>query len=219
MKLTYKHTLYASYVGFITLAVINNLAPLLFVTFQREFALSLEQIGFLISLNFGVQIFTDTIAAKYADKLGYRVCAVLAHVLCVSGLLLMGLLPFVFTNGYAGLLAAVILNGIGGGLLEVLISPIVESLPGDEKASAMSLLHSFYCWGHVAVVLLSTLFFLLAGIKRWYFLPVIWSLVSAANIFLFSQVPLRKIVDEDQKIPLRELFYQKYFWLFIVLMI
>ena len=198
MKLTYKHTLYASYVGFITLAVINNLAPLLFVTFQREFALSLEQIGFLISLNFGVQIFTDTIAAKYADKLGYRVCAVLAHVLCVSGLLLMGLLPFVFTNGYAGLLAAVILNGIGGGLLEVLISPIVESLPGDEKASAMSLC-ILLLLGHVAVVLLSTLFFLLAGIKRWYFLPVIWSLVSAANIFLFSQVPLRKIVDEDQK--------------------
>ncbi|NLG87780.1 MAG: MFS transporter [Clostridiaceae bacterium] len=219
MKLTYKHTLYASYIGFITLAIINNLAPLLFVTFQREFDLSLEQIGFLISLNFGVQIFIDTVSAKYADKLGYRFCAVLAHVLCVSGLLLMGLIPFVFTNGYAGLLAAVILNGIGGGLLEVLISPIVESLPGDEKASAMSLLHSFYCWGHVAVVLLSTLYFVLAGINRWYWLPIIWSFVPAANIFLFSTVPLRKIVDDEQKIPLRELFREKYFRLFIVLMI
>jgi len=171
MKLTYKHTLYASYIGFITLSIINNLSPLLFVTFQREFDITLERIGLLISLNFGIQIITDIISAKYADKFGYRICAVFAHVFSLSGLLAMGILPFVFADGYTGLLVAVILNGIGGGLIEVLISPIVESLPGDEKASAMSLLHSFYCWGHVAVVLLSTLFFLLAGINHWYYFP------------------------------------------------
>jgi len=219
MKFTYKHTLYASYIGYITQAIINNLTPLLFVTFQREFNITLEQIGFLISLNFGIQIFTDTISAKYADKFGYRICAVFAHILTLSGLLAMGILPFVFSNGYTGLMAAVILNGIGGGLIEVLISPIVESLPGEEKASAMSLLHSFYCWGHVAVVLLSTLYFLLAGINHWYYLPVIWSLVPAVNIFLFSKVPLRKIVEEEQKIPLRKLLGQNYFWLFIILML
>ncbi|NLV62500.1 MAG: MFS transporter, partial [Clostridiaceae bacterium] len=199
MKLTYKHTLYASYIGFITLSIINNLSPLLFVTFQREFDITLERIGLLISLNFGIQIITDIISAKYADKFGYRICAVFAHVFSLSGLLAMGILPFVFADGYTGLLVAVILNGIGGGLIEVLISPIVESLPGDEKASAMSLLHSFYCWGHVAVVLLSTLFFLLAGINHWYYLPIIWSLVPAVNIFLFSKVPLRKIVEDEQK--------------------
>ncbi len=219
MKLTYKHTLYASYIGFITLSIINNLSPLLFVTFQREFDITLERIGLLISLNFGIQIITDIISAKYADKFGYRICAVFAHVFSLSGLLAMGILPFIFADGYTGLLVAVILNGIGGGLIEVLISPIVESLPGDEKASAMSLLHSFYCWGHVAVVLLSTLFFLRAGINHWYYLPIIWSLVPAVNIFLFSKVPLRKIVEDEQKIPLRKLFYQKYFWLFIILMI
>ena len=146
MKYTYKHTLYASYVGYITQAIINNLSPLLFVTFQREFNLSQELIGLLISLNFGTQILVDLAAVRFVDKIGYRKSAVIAHSASALGLISLGILPNVLSSPYMGLVIAVLLNSIGGGIIEVIISPIVESLPGDEKAAAMSLLHSFYCW-------------------------------------------------------------------------
>ena len=185
MKLGYKHTLYASYLGYITQAIINNLAPLLFVTFQNQFEISLQQIGLLVSINFAIQMIVDVLAVKVIDKLGYRPCIVAAHVLATVGLVGMGIFPFVFPNAYLGLLTAVFLNAIGGGLLEVLVSPIVEALPGDQKESAMSLLHSFYCWGHVGVVLLSTLYFVTIGIEYWYFLPMLWAILPLFNIFFF----------------------------------
>ncbi len=219
MKLTYKHTLYASYLGYITQAIVNNLAPLLFIIFQKEFDISIERIGLLISLNFGIQIITDLIAARYIDKIGYRISAVAAHIFCTIGLIGMGTLPFLFQDGYIGLLIAIIINAIGGGLIEVLISPIVESLPGDEKASAMSLLHSFYCWGHVAVVLCSTLYFLIIGTDNWMYLPMIWAVIPLFNTFLFAKVPLRKLVEDHEKIPLRGLLTKSIFWIFFFLMI
>ena len=142
-QLSFKHTKYASYIGYITQAIVNNLAPLLFIVFQDNFSISLEKIGLLISLNFTVQIVTDIIAAKYVDKVGYRAASILAHILCTIGLISLGILPGIMSHPYRGLVIAMIINGIGGGLIEVLISPIVEALPGDEKESAMSMLHSF----------------------------------------------------------------------------
>lgn len=219
MKLTYRHTLYASYLGYITQAIVNNLAPLLFLTFQRSYSISLELIGFLISINFGTQIVTDILAAKYLDKIGYRTGVVSAHILCTVGLISMGILPHILPSPYIGLVIAIIINGIGGGLIEVLISPIVESLPGEEKASAMSLLHSFYCWGHVAVVLLSTLYFTLAGIENWFYLTALWALLPAINIFLFAKVPLCPwAAPEEQEEPVK-LHKSKLFWLFFLLMV
>ena len=219
MKYTYRHTLYASYLGYITQAIINNLAPLLFVTFQKEFHISLEQIGLLISFNFAVQIATDLAAVKYVDKIGYRKAAVIAHVLSFSGIVALAVFPFLFLNPYLGLISAMFISAVGGGLLEVLISPIVESLPGEEKASAMSLLHSFYCWGHVAVVILSTAWFLLLGMDRWFFLPFFWAVIPLLNTFLFAKVPMRVLVEEEKRVPLRKLFTRKFFWLFFVLMV
>lgn len=219
MKYTYRHTLYASYLGFVTQAIINNLPPLLFVTFQREFSLSLEQIGLLISVNFGVQLLTDLVAVKLIDRIGYRTGIVGAHVFAFLGLVSFSVLPFVFANPYAGLVIVMIICSVGGGLLEVLVSPIVEALPGEQKASAMSLLHSFYCWGQVAVVLLSTVFFVTVGLKYWCYLPILWSFLPFANILFFAKVPLRKLVEEEQQIPLRQLFGRRLFWLFVLLMI
>ena len=167
MIFSYKHTKYASYLGYFTQAIINNLAPLLFVMFQLEFQISIEKIGFLISLNFGIQIITDFLAAKYVDKIGYRAAIVIAHMVSGIGLVGLGLFPRVFTNSYLGLAIAISICAVGGGLIEVLISPIVEALPGDEKDSAMSMLHSFYCWGYVSVVLGSTLYFNTIGIIKW----------------------------------------------------
>lgn len=152
MHLTYKHTKYASYMGLFTQAIVNNLAPLLFVTFQSQFQISLEKISLLIMLNFCTQILTDLICAKYVDRIGYRKAMILANVCCVIGLSGLGIFPLLLSNPYLGLMLAVVLNGIGGGIMEVVVSPVVEALPGDEKESAMSMLHSFYCWGQVSVV-------------------------------------------------------------------
>ncbi|MDO4355497.1 MAG: MFS transporter [Clostridia bacterium] len=219
MTFTHRHTLAACYIGYITQAIVNNLAPLLFVTFQSEFALSLPMIGALISVNFVTQIITDLVSAKYVDKIGYRAATVLAHILATLGLVGFAVLPSLLPNAYAGVLVAMVLCAIGGGLNEVLISPIVESLPGDAKAQAMSLLHSFYCWGHMGVVLLSTLFFATLGVANWRVLCVLWAIVPLLNTFLFAKVPLRVLVEDEQRVPLGQLFRQRIFWLFMILMI
>ena len=220
MRFTFKHTIYASYLGYITQAIVVNLAPLLFATFQSQFGISLERIGLIISVNFGVQILVDLAAARFIDKTGYRIPVVAAHVFAATGLALMGVLPFVMNNAYAGLLIATVLMAVGGGLIEVLISPIVEASPGEEKAAAMSLLHSFYSWGQVGVVLLSTLYFVTAGHDAWRFLPIVWAVVPVFNIYLFSRVPLNVLAGEGGgRAPLGKLFSSGVFWVLLILMV
>lgn len=219
MKLTYKHTKYAAYIGYITQAIVNNLPALLFVIFNTDYGISLEKIGLLVTLNFGVQILVDLMAVKYIDRIGYRAGVVAAHVFAVLGLCCFGMLPEIMVDKYAAIVIAMVLNAIGGGLTEVLISPIVESLPGDEKASAMSILHSFYCWGHMAVVILSTAFFAFIGIENWRVLPFIWAAVPLFNIFFFSKVPLRVLVEESQRVPVSRLCKSGLFWMLMLLMV
>lgn len=219
MNRKYKQTLYASYLGYITQAIVNNLAPLLFVTFQKEFSISLERIGFLIIFNFGIQMLVDFISARYVERIGYKICIVAAHFFAFFGLVGLGLFPYWFKDPYIGLLLAIVIYAIGGGLIEVLISPIVEALPTDEKSSAMSLLHSFYCWGQVLVVVLSTLYFVTVGLKHWYYLPLLWSLVPLFNAIFFTQVPVNTLGEQGGSLPLRSLFSMKLFWLFIVMML
>ena len=219
MKLNYRHTKYAAYIGYITQAIINNLPALLFVTFNTDYGVSLEKIGLIVSINFGIQILVDFFAVKYIDRIGYRRGAVAAHIFAVLGLVCFSILPEIMVNKYMAILISMSMCAIGGGLTEVLISPIVESLPGDEKASAMSILHSFYCWGHMAVVILSTLFFMFIGIENWRILPVIWAVVPLFNIFFFSKVPLRVLVEEDERVPVSRLFRNKVFWVLMLLMV
>lgn len=220
MKKNYTYTIYACYIGYVVQAIINNLAPLLFLTFQRNFDISLERIGLLISINFCTQIIVDLISAKYVDRIGYRTAIIAAHVCSAAGLIGLGVLPRYMANPYMGLVIAMICNAVGGGLIEVLVSPIVEAAPSSSaKEAAMSLLHSFYCWGHVGVVILSTVGFQSLGMDRWYYLPILWSIVPAANIFLFSQVPIRVLVEEDEQIPAVKLLTMKSFWLFFALML
>lgn len=219
-----QHTLYASYLGYITQAIVNNLAPLLFVTFQKEWDISLEKIALLISINFIIQIITDFVAAYYVDRIGYRPLIIVAHLLAFVGLVGLGVFPYLFdylcSSPYAGLLFAILLYAIGGGLIEVLVSPIVEALPnGDQKAKAMSLLHSFYCWGHVLVVLGSTLFFITVGIQYWYLLTIFWSLLPLLNSILFAKVPIYQLGAHEDTIPLSQFVKTKLFWLFVLLMI
>lgn len=219
MSSNYKHTLYASYLGYVTQAIINNLAPLLFLTFQRTYHISFAQIGFLLSLNFGIQLLVDLLSVKYIDRIGYRRAVVWAHILAAVGLICLFALPELLPKPYTGLMIAICIYAIGGGALEVLISPIVEACPTEGKASQMSLLHSFYCWGHVLVVLLSTIFFQVFGIENWNYLVCFWAIVPLFNAIYFSKVPINKLVEEESIMPVRALFSLKTFWIFILLMI
>ena len=218
MKATYKDTLHACYLGYITQAIVNNLAPLFFVIFHDNFHISFEKIGRLILINFTTQIITDILAIKYVDRIGYRSAAVLAHFFAFFGLVGLGILPLLLPDPYIGLAIAVIVYAIGGGLIEVIISPIVESLPGDAKASAMSLLHSFYCWGQLAVVLITTLIIKIFGNQIWNLLPILWSIIPAYNLFKFMRVPLMPIISEEERIPIKGLLSSHLFIIALVLM-
>lgn len=219
MKMEYKHTRYASYIGYITQAIVNNFMPLLFLIFQRDFGISLEKIGLLISINFSMQIVVDFLAARYVDRLGYRNCIMAAHIFCFMGLVGLGVLPELLPKPFSGILIAIIINAIGGGLIEVLISPIVEALPGNEKEKAMSLLHSFYCWGHVGVVIISTAFFSIFGIQKWKYLSIAWSFVPLFNTWNFMRVPIQMLKKEGEEISIKKLFCVKSLWVFFLLMI
>jgi len=218
LKATYKDTLHACYLGYITQAIVNNLAPLLFVIFHDNFSISFEKIGRLILINFTTQIITDILAIKYVDRVGYKSAAVLAHFFAFFGLVGLGVLPLLLPNAYTGLAIAVIIYATGGGLIEVVISPIVESLPGDAKASAMSLLHSFYCWGQLAVVFITTLIIKIFGNHVWNILPILWAIIPAYNLFKFMRVPLMPIISEEERIPIKGLLSSHLFIIALVLM-
>jgi MFS family permease len=218
-KLTYKNTIAACFLGYIVQAVVNNFAPLLFLTFQKSYGIPLSQITLLITFNFGVQLLVDLLSARFVDKIGYRTAALIAHGLSAAGMVLLALLPNRMDNAFAGLLIAVTVYAVGGGLLEVIISPIVESCPTKNKETTMSLLHSFYCWGSVGVVLISTLYFAVFGVQNWVWMALIWALLPLANSVLFAFVPLYPLVDETKEsIPVRRLFAMKGFWIVMLMM-
>ncbi len=216
----YQHTLTACYIGYITQAIVNNFAPLLFLTFQRSYGISLGKISLLVTINFGVQLMIDFLAAHFVDRIGYRVCMVGAHICAGAGLIAMAFLPPLLSDSFLGLVLAIVLYAIGGGLLEVLVSPIVEACPTERKEATMSLLHSFYCWGHMGVVILSTLFFTAFGIGNWKILAVLWAVVPLFNACYFSLVPIRKLVEEEEEgLSVRQLSGRKVFWILMILMV
>ena len=219
-KNNYQLTMYACFIGYIVQAIVNNFLPLLFVTFQKTYSIPLTQITLLITLNFGIQLVIDMLSAGFVDKIGYRASAIIAHVCSAAGLVLLTVLPGAFPDPFAGILIAVFIYAIGGGLIEVLISPILEACPTDNKEKAMSLLHSFYCWGHVGVVLISTLFFTLFGIENWKILAVCWAVVPAANIILFAKAPIYSLHEEGETgLTLKQLFTRKVFWVMMLMML
>lgn len=219
IRKNYNHTIYACYIGYITQAIVNNFVPLLFLTFATDYQLSLDRITLITTINFLVQLLVDLLAVKVVDKIGYRPCLIFGHICSAAGLVGLAFLPQMLGNAYAGVMSSVVLYAIGGGLMEVLISPVVEACPTKKKEAAMSLLHSFYCWGHVGVVLLSTFFFQVFGISNWKLLACTWALVPLINCFYFALVPIYPIVSEEEKLSLKGLLGQKAFWLLIVLMI
>jgi len=219
VKNNYNHTVFACYFGYIIQAIVNNFAPLLFLTFRDEFGIPLHRITTLVTINFLFQLFIDVVCAKVVDKIGYRKCIVAAQFFSALGIAGLGILPDLFPNAYTGIIVSILLYATGGGLIEVLVSPIVEACPIKNKKAAMSLLHSFYCWGHLFVVLASTLFFTAFGIKNWRILAFIWSIVPFINTFYFAKVPIAHLTQEGEQMNLKELFSSKQFLLFILIMV
>lgn len=219
MKVNYNKTIYACFVGYVVQAIINNFVPLLFLTYQSSYQISLSKITLLVTINFGTQLLVDLLSIGFVDKIGYRASIVIAHILSAAGLFLLTILPEVFSDPFNGLLIAVVIYACGGGLLEVLVSPIVEACPTDNKEKAMSLLHSFYCWGHVGVVLLSTVFFKIFGISSWKVMSVVWALIPIVNTVVFTRVPMAPLISEGESgLKLGQLARKKNFWVLLLLM-
>lgn len=216
---TYKETTIACYIGYFIQAIINNLSPILFIIFRQEFGISLSDIGSLILINFLSQTIVDIISVKIVDRVGYKSIILLSHFCAFLGLLLLGTLPRYSTAPFAALVLATVVSALGSGMIEVTISPIVDAIPSEKKAADMSLLHSFYCWGQMAVVGLSTIFIRLAGNRFWFVLPLLWALVPLVNLLNFSTLPFPRTLKEDEKIPLRKLLTSKNFVVAMLLML
>lgn len=220
MNSGFKKTICSCYVGYIVQAIINNFIPLLFLTFQSSYNISLVQITSLIAINFILQLITDLASVTFVDKIGYRASIIIAHILASAGLVLLTIMPEILPNAFAGILMAVAVYAVGSGLIEVLVSPIVEACPTDNKETAMSMLHSAYCWGQVLVVLFSTIFFSVFGIENWKIMSLIWAVVPAVNAFSFVKVPINSLNQQEEKgLSFGELFKNKMFWIFMVVML
>lgn len=219
MKSKYQKTLIACYLGFITQAITANFAPLLFLTFHRTYQISLGRIAFISTAFFFTQLLVDLFCAKYVDRIGYRRSVIASEVFSASGLIGLAFLPSLLPDPYVGILISVIIYAMGSGLIEVLVSPIVEACPFDNKDSVMSLLHSFYCWGSVGVILLSTIFFAIFGIEKWRILACIWALIPLYNTFNFISCPIESLTEEGEGLSIRQLCHIPIFWIALILMV
>lgn len=218
-KPDFRATMFACFLGYIVQAVVNNFTPLLFLQFQREFGIPLSKITLLITFNFVIQLIVDTVSPAFVDKIGYRVSMILADGFCITGFILLAALPGMLHRSFAGILIAVMVYAVGGGLLEVLVSPIVEACPTKNKETAMSLLHSFYCWGQMGVILFSTIFFSLAGISNWRILTLVWIFIPLVDLVAFLFVPIAPIVEDGEEgLRLRDLFKNRLFLILMLMM-
>ncbi len=215
----YKKTLIACYLGFVTQAISANFAPLLFLTFKSTYGITLDKIAMIPMVFYLTQLLVDLAATKFADKIGYRTCIVASQVLSAVGLILMAILPEILPVPFIGILISVVLYAIGSGLIEVLVSPIVEACPFENKDGMMSLLHSFYCWGAMGVILGSTLYFAVFGVENWKILTFIWALVPIYNTFNFINCPIERLVEDGKSIGISRLLKMPVFWLMIILMV
>lgn len=220
MENKYNKTIVSCFIGYIVQAIVNNFVPLLFLTFHNTYGIPMTQITLLITFNFGLQLLIDLLSVAFVDKIGYRASMVIAHICAALGFVLLTTLPDLCGNPFVGLLIAVTVYAVGGGLLEVLVSPVMEACPTDNKEKAMSMLHSFYCWGHVAVVLISTLFFRIFGIQNWKIMALLWAIVPFINMIRFTKVPIASLIEEGEKgMTIGELCKQKIFWILMLMMV
>ncbi len=218
-SVNYNRTKTACYLGFVTQAITANFVPLLFLTFYRTYGVSYTKLAFISFTFFLTQLFVDFICAKFVDKIGYRKCIIAAHITSGLGLIMLAFVPDMCPEPYVGILLCVMIYAVGSGLIEVLCSPIIEACPFDNKDSMMSLLHSFYCWGSVGTIMLSTIFFMIFGVDHWRILTCLWAIIPLYNIYNFATCPIKTIVEDGNGMTILQLCKTGIFWLFILLMI
>ena len=220
MTPNYNKTITAGFMAYIVQSVVNNFIPLLFVVFNESFNIPLTQITLLVTINFSLQLIMDISSVFFIDRIGYRAAILIAHISAIAGLIALAVLPNVLPNPYVGILIAVMLYAVGGGLIEVIVSPLIQACPSDNKEAAMSMLHSFYCWGSVGVVLVSTIFFKLFGIDKWPIMAIIWAVLPIINTILFARVPIPNIVPEGESgMTIKQLLSVKVFWVLMIMMV
>ncbi|MDO5436487.1 MAG: MFS transporter [Clostridia bacterium] len=219
MRPDYNKTLRACYLGFITQAIAANFAPLLFLRFHTDYGIPLGRIALISTVFFFTQLIIDLICARYVDRIGYRKCVVASEVLSVIGLAGLAFIPDLCGDPFAGIIVCVMIYAVGSGLIEVLCSPIVEACPFDHKEAVMSLLHSFYCWGSVGVIVLSSLFFTVFGIGSWRIIACLWALIPLYNVFNFISCPIERLTEEGKGMTIGQLFRTPIFWTAVLLMI
>lgn len=215
---SYSTTKRACYLSYFISAIINNFAPLLFFTFSKQFSLSILQLGLIVTLNFFTQIITDYLGSLYASKVGYRAAIITAHVFAFTGLMSLGTLPYLI-EPYTGIIISVVLYAVGSGIIEVMVSPMIEALPESGKRASMSFLHSFFCWGQVGVVLISTLYFRIFSTENWRYLSYIYAVLPVISILMFIKAPICRIDDEESGFNLKKIFKDKFIYYFLIIML
>ena len=208
----YKKTLIACYLGFVTQAISANYAPLLFLTFKSTYGITLEKIAMIPMVFYFTQLIVDLAATKFADKIGYRACVLASQVLSAAGIALMSFLPELLPAPFVGILISVVLSYF-------VDYTEFSAVSFENKDGVMSLLHSFYCWGAMAVILGSTLFFAVFGVENWKILTCIWALVPLYNTFNFINCPIERLVEDGKSMGISRLLKTPIFWLMIILMV
>lgn len=205
---------------FIIQALIINFPPILFLHFSTTYGIPLSKITFLVIINFACQFCLDMLSAIFAKHLSYKVMIVASNILAALGLASYAFLPEILPNAYLGLVIATLISAMGSGLIEVIANPIMQSCPKPKKNFSMGFLHSFYCWGALGVVLISTLLLLWTGMGSWKLLALLWALIPAVNTVIFLVSPMNQPSAElEETSSLSKLVKTKMFWLFIFIMI
>lgn len=217
--MNYRKTLIACYLGFITQAISANFAPLLFLKFHTDYGISLGRIALIPTVFFLTQLLIDVFCARFVDRIGYRLSIVISEIASALGLAGLAVLPGLFADPFTGIILCVLVYAVGSGLIEVLVSPIVEACPFENKDAVMSMLHSFYCWGCVGVILLSSAFFFVFGIENWRWLALLWALIPLYNIYNFATCPIERLTEEGEGMTIGALFRTPFFWIAILLMV
>lgn len=194
----YKRTKYACYIVNVTMSVVANFPPLLFITFHDLYGLSFSMLGTLIFINFITQLGMDLAFSFYSHKFNIKKVVKLTPVLSAAGLLLFTLAPVFKGYEYICLLCGTLIFSSSGGLAEVLISPLFAAIPSDDPYRDMSKLHSTYAWGVVFVIVISTLFFRFFGSVNWQIMSLLWLLIPLAACLLFERAPLPDLTTPEK---------------------
>ncbi len=200
MNSSVKRVKYACYTSGLSMSVIGNLSPLLFITFRSLYGISYSLLGLLVLVNFFTQLLIDLVFSFFSHRFNIVLVIKIMPLLSIAGFFVYAVFPWVFPSAvYVGLVIGTVIFSASGGLAEVLMSPVIAALPSDNPEREMSKLHSFYAWGVVGVILVSTLFLLTFGKESWQILALIWTVIPAISFLLFSHAQIPDLQKDENK--------------------